>query len=152
MGITIRRGLAADAPAAAELWLRARAAAAGAIPPTIHSDADVRAWFGAHVVPDTELWVAEVPPGTLAGILVLDGDAVDQLYVEPALTGRGIGAELLALAKRRRPDGLSLWTFASNMRAQRFYARHGFAEVRRTDGSANEERTPDILLAWRPDH
>jgi GNAT superfamily N-acetyltransferase len=73
---------------------------------------------------------------------------VDQLYVEPALTGRGIGAALLAVAKRERPGGLRLRTFASNTGAQRFYERHGFAEVLRTDGRDNEERAPDVLYAW----
>ena len=83
--------------------------------------------------------------GVVLGILVLDGEWVDQLYVDPDLTGRGIGADLLAVAKRERPDGLRLWTFASNTGAQRFYERHGFIAVRRTDGRDNEERAPDIL-------
>ena len=52
---------------------------------------------------------------------------------------------LLAVAKRERPDGLRLWTFASNTGAQRFYERHGFVAVRRTDGRDNEERAPDVL-------
>jgi ribosomal protein S18 acetylase RimI-like enzyme len=82
------------------------------------------------------------------GILVLKGDCIDQLYVDPTLTGRGIGAELLELAKRERPHGLRLWTFVSNGGAQRFYGRHGFREVERTDGTRNEERAPDIHYAW----
>ena len=83
----------------------------------------------------------------LVGLLVLDGDWVDQLYVEPALTGRGIGTKLLVLAKRERSGGLRLRTFASNLGAQRFYERHGFAEADRTDGD-NEEGAPDILYVW----
>jgi GNAT superfamily N-acetyltransferase len=144
----IRRGTEADASAAAELWLRARRAALGAIPPPAHSDGEVRAWFASHVVRETELWIAEDDEGEVTGILVLDGDSVDQLYVEPSLTGRGTGSALLAHAKCERPDGLELWTFVSNEDAQRFYERHGFAEVRRTDGAGNEERSPDILYAW----
>jgi len=145
--ITFRRGGEADAAAAAELWLRARRAAVGSIPPTVHGDDEVRAWFAAS---DAELWVAEDETGTIVGILILDGAWVDQLYVEPALTGRGIGAGLLAIAKRERPDGLRLWTFASNTGAQRFYERHGFVEARRTDGRDNEERAPDILYVLAP--
>jgi GNAT superfamily N-acetyltransferase len=80
--------------------------------------------------------------------LVLDGPWVDQLYVEPTLTGRGVGAGLLRLAKRERPDGLRLWTFASNTGAQRFYESHEFVATRRTDGRDNEERAPDILYVW----
>ena len=36
----------------------------------------------------------------------------------------------------------------SNVGAQRFYERHGFVEIDRTDGRRNEERAPDILYAW----
>jgi GNAT superfamily N-acetyltransferase len=148
MAMVFRRGRAADARAAADLWLRARKASVGVIPETVHSDEDVRAWFASHVVRDTELWVAEERASALVGILVLDGPWVDQLYVEPTMTGRGIGAHLLKLAKRERPDGLRLRTFASNAGAQRFYERHGFVETRRTDGRDNEEGAPDILYVW----
>ena len=147
----IRRGGPGDARAAADLYLRARAAAlrTGSIPAGIHDDEDVRAHFASHVVGDCELWVAE-DAGALVGILVLDGDFVDHLYVEPGLTGRGIGAALLAVARRERPGGLQLWTFQSNAGAQRFYERHGFVATRRTDGRDNEERAPDVLYVYVP--
>jgi GNAT superfamily N-acetyltransferase len=148
MPVTLRRATEDDASAAADLWLRARKAAVGTIPPPAHDDDDVRAWFAAHVVRDTELWLAEDGAGALLGILVLDGSWLDQLYVEPAMTGRGVGTALVELAKRERPDGLRLWTFASNAGAHRFYERHGFVAVRRTDGRGNEERAPDVLYAW----
>jgi ribosomal protein S18 acetylase RimI-like enzyme len=64
------------------------------------------------------------------------------------LTGCGIGSGLVELAKRERPDGLRLWTFASNTGAQRFYEAHGFVEAQRTDGRDNEEGAPDILYVW----
>ena len=146
----IRRGGADDARAAADLYLRAREAAlrAGSIPAGVHDDDDVRGYFASRIVEDCELWVAE-QDGAVAGILVLDGDVVDQLYVEPGLTGRGIGSALLALAQRERPEGLQSWAFQTNAGARRFYERHGFVEVRRTDGRDNEERAPDVLYAYR---
>jgi hypothetical protein len=73
MPVIFRRGTDADARAAADLWLRARKAAIDVIPPPVHRDDEVRAWFASHVVRNTELWVAEDPPGALVGILVLDG-------------------------------------------------------------------------------
>jgi GNAT superfamily N-acetyltransferase len=130
------------------VWLRARKAALGAIPAPVHDDNDVRAWFGSHVVGDCELWVAERHSGRLVGLLVLEDDWVDQLYIDPQWTGRGIGSRLLAVAKRQRPRGLRLWTFQSNTRAQRFYERHGFVAVDRTDGRDNEEGAPDILYSY----
>jgi GNAT superfamily N-acetyltransferase len=148
MAVGVRRATETDSRAAADLWLRARKAAVGTIPPPVHDDDDVRAWFAAHIVWDTEPWLAEDRDGQLVGILVLDGRWLDQLYVEPTMTGLGIGSQLVDLAKRARPDGLQLWTFASNMGAQRFYERHGFVAVRRTDGRENEERAPDIMYVW----
>jgi GNAT superfamily N-acetyltransferase len=147
----IRRGGAHDARAAADLYLRAREAVlhAGSMPAGVHDDDDVRGHFASHIVEDCELWVAE-QDGALAGILVLDGDVVDQLYVEPGLTGRGIGSALLAVAKRERPQGMQLWAFQTNTGARRFYERHGFVEVRRTDGRDNEERAPDVLYQSGP--
>jgi GNAT superfamily N-acetyltransferase len=148
MDVTFRRGAATDARAAADLWLGARKAALGVIPAPVHSDDEVRAWFASHVVRESELWIAEDPTGSLAGILVLDGPWLEQLYVEPTLIGRGVGSALLRLAKRQRPEGLRLRTFASNTGAQRFYERHGFVATRRTDGRDNEEGAPDILYVW----
>jgi GNAT superfamily N-acetyltransferase len=152
MQVIIRRAIARDSAAAAELYLRSRraGAAAGTIPPLVHEDDDVRAWITHFVIPRLECWLAEHVRSGLAGMLVLEADWIDQLYVDPELTRAGIGAKLIAVAKRERPDGLRLWTFASNEGAQRFYLRHGFQEVERTDGARNEEGAPDIQYGWRP--
>ena len=96
------------------------------------------------------VWLAFADHGVLLGLMVLDGDWVEQLYIDPAWTGRGLGTRLLELGKQRRPDGLQLWTFVSNVRAQRFYERNGFAVEERTDGSGNEEQAPDLRYVWRP--
>jgi GNAT superfamily N-acetyltransferase len=152
MRVMIRRATSSDAVPAADLYLRARrdGSAAGTIPPLAHDDDDVRRWVAGRVIPKLECWLAETASGTIVGMLVLDADWIAQLYVDPDRTRAGIGAELLALAKRERPEGLRLWTFVSNGDAQRFYLRHGFKEVERTDGSGNEEHAPAIGYAWRP--
>jgi L-threonylcarbamoyladenylate synthase len=59
-----------------------------------------------------------------------------------------VGTALLQEAMRRRPSGLQLWVFQQNAQARRFYERHGFVLLRETDGSGNEERTPDALYGW----
>lgn len=82
--------------------------------------------------------------------MVLDGSDLDQLYLCPDHRGRGLGGRFVDLAKEQRPDGLDLWCFQINGPALRFYARHGFEEVERTDGARNEEREPDVHLRWRP--
>jgi GNAT superfamily N-acetyltransferase len=150
--VVIRRAISSDADAVAELYLRARraATAAGTIPPLVHDADAVGSWVSQVVIPRLECWVAERSDGALVGTLVLDDDWIDQLYVDPKLTGAGIGAQLLVVAKRERPRGLQLWTFVSNEGAQRFYLRHEFREMERTDGAGNEERAPDIRYAWLP--
>ena len=152
MQVITRRATSSDAATATELYLRARHAgsASGPIPPLLHDDDETRNWLTHLVIPKLECWLAERVSGTHVGLLVLDADWIDQLYVDRGLTRNGIGAELIAVAKRERPDGLRLWTFVSNQGAQRVYLRHGFQEVERTDGSRNEESAPDIQYAWVP--
>lgn len=147
-GVVFRRAGEGDAPAMAEVWLRSFAAALPAVR-RAHDDAAVRAWFAGVVVPGCESWVA-VAEGAVVGMLVLEreGGELEQLYLDPAWRGRGLGERLLALAKRRRPRGLELWTFQVNGPARRFYERHGFVAVECTDGSRNEEGEPDIRYAW----
>jgi hypothetical protein len=82
------------------LYLRARKAATATIPMTAHTDDETRRWIRERVVVHSELWVAEDDGGALVGLLVLNEDWLEQLYVEPTLTGRGIGSELIGLAKR----------------------------------------------------
>ncbi|MEU8516031.1 GNAT family N-acetyltransferase [Kitasatospora sp. NPDC048722] len=144
----IRRADAADAEAVAEVWLRSYDAAL----PTVRRprpDDQVRTWFVEKIVPTRETWVA-VADGAVVGMMVLHDGDLDQLYLAPEWRGRGIGDRLVEVAKERCPEGLELWTFQVNTPAQRFYERHGFVESRRTDGSANEEREPDVRYVWKP--
>ena len=146
--VSLRRATATDAGAAADVWLRSFAAAL----PTVarpHSDDEVRAYFREVVVPFRETWVAEAADRVI-GLMVLDRDELSQLYLDPDRRGRGIGDRFVDLAKRRRPGGLSLWTFQVNKPAHRFYERHGFVAVEHTDGSRNEEREPDARYVWAP--
>ncbi|MDA3646388.1 GNAT family N-acetyltransferase [Saccharopolyspora indica] len=146
--LVLRPAADTDAAGMADVWLRSFTAAL----PTVrraHTDDEVRSWFTHVVVPNSECWVAE-ESGALLGLLVLDGPELDQLYLDPPHRGRGLGDQLVDLAKRRRPDGLDLWTFQVNAPARRFYERHGFTAVEHTDGHRNEEREPDVRYAWRP--
>lgn len=148
--VLVRQAQREDVRAAAEVYLRSRHAAVAAIPPLVHDDGDVRAWFAETVFAERELWIAEHPSGAVIGLIVLDGDFVDQLYVDPRHTGVGVGSQLLGVAQSLRPAGLQLWTFQSNDGAKGFYDRHGFVVVEWTDGAGNEERAPDVRYAWKP--
>ena len=145
---TCRRADSGDAQAVADLLVRSRQAAIGAIPAAVHPDAEAYEWVSTVVIPEREVWMMEDAGSRPLAVLVLDGDWVDQLYVEPGCTGMGLGSRLIGLAKSRRPAGLQLWTFVTNTGAQRFYRRHGFAEAETTDGSRNEENAPAIRFVW----
>lgn len=96
-----------------------------------------------------EVWVAEVD-GRVVGFAALTSDQLGQFYVHPDAQGRGVGSALLAKAKERRPDGFTFWVFQENERARRFYEARGCRVVELTDGSGNEEQTPDARYEWRP--
>ena len=63
----------------------------------------------------------------LVGFLALKPDTgcLDQLFVLPEAQGSGVGRALLDFAKERLPNGLWLRIAADNLRACRFYERHG---------------------------
>jgi len=88
--------------------------------------------------------------GAIIGFVALTADLVGHMYVHPTAQSRGVGSALLGKAKERRPRGFDLWVFQQNEGARRFYERHGLMCVELTDGSGNEERTPDARYEWRP--
>jgi GNAT superfamily N-acetyltransferase len=143
----LRRARPADAVGAADVWLRSRRASLGAIPPVDRSDDEVRQWIADRVFPSREVWVAETRTERVVGFMVLEGDWLEQLYIDPDWTGQGLGSRLVALAKTLRPTGLQLRTFKTNSGARRFYERHGFQPTQRTDG-ADEAQAPDIEYRW----
>ena len=83
--------------------------------------------------------------GIVRGMMVLDGDEVQRLFVEPAFQGRGIGAALLEYAVAQH-QVTHLWALEKNVGALRFYARHGFHV---TDEKKFEEDTTEYLVHLR---
>jgi GNAT superfamily N-acetyltransferase/chorismate mutase len=142
--VTLRPATEADAEAVATVHLASRGAAA--MPAGVHPEHEVRAWLAARLAED-EVWVAEAD-GCVVGYARLTPTWLDDLYVDPAFARQGVGTALLEVVKAQRPRGFCLWVFESNTPARAFYARHGLVELERTDGSANEERAPDVRMAW----
>jgi GNAT superfamily N-acetyltransferase len=145
--LTLRAAGADDAAAITEVFLQSRRAAEPLMPPPVHADHEVLAFHEERLARGEELWVAE-QDGLVAGYVHLVAGWVDALYVGPGHTGQGIGSELLSLVKALRPGGFALWVFVSNTPARAFYRHHGLIELEHTDGSANEERSPDLRMAW----
>jgi chorismate mutase/GNAT superfamily N-acetyltransferase len=136
-----------DVPAIARVFLDARAAAVPVMPPPVHPLEEVLAYHHERLAAREDLWVAEVG-GRVVGYCHVVEAWLDAIYVAPDATGRGSGSAMLDLVKSLRPDGFALWVFVSNEPARRFYRRHGLLDLERTDGSGNEEHSPDRRMAW----
>jgi ribosomal protein S18 acetylase RimI-like enzyme len=149
--VTIRRARPHEAGEVAEVHIRSRRAAekAGLIPPSIHTDEEIRLWVAEHLMKACDVWIALAGRKPVA-MMALEGDLLDQLYVAPDRQSRGVGTTMLKLAKVLSPARLRLFTFATNTPARRFYEAHDFSAVDFNDGSRNEERAPDVLYEWSP--
>lgn len=145
--VTLRPATTADAAAMARVHVASREANVPGMPPMVHDLPTTHRWMEGRLAGGSTGWVAE-RGGAVVGYLVLTGDWLDDLFLAPGETGHGLGSALLDVAKAERPDGFCLWVFASNLGARRFYARHGLVELETTDGAGNEERAPDVRMAW----
>ena len=116
-----------------------------------HTDTEVQQWVRDTLVPSGSVTLACVD-SLVVGVLATSTSStvswVDQLYLAPSHVGQCIGAQLLAHALSTLPLPVRLYTFQENYRARSFYERHGFRVVELTDGSANEERCPDVLYEY----
>ncbi|MBL0726273.1 GNAT family N-acetyltransferase [Piscinibacter sp. HJYY11] len=148
MQVKLRCATEDDAPAVAEVIISSRKAF---LPyaPMAHSPSEVVQWVQYTLIPSHNVTVATVSEA-IAGVLatsISEGTSwIDQLYVLPGHVGQGIGSRLLELALASLARPIRLYTFQANAGARRFYERHGFRAIKFTDGSANEERCPDVLL------
>ncbi len=143
----LRRATKSDAAAVAYVYLSSRKEF---LPyaPLAHTDEEVRAWIEQSLVPAGRVTVAEMASEIIGFVTTTDADGclwIDQLYVRPASTGRGIGSALLRHAMTGASQPVRLYTFQANNGARRFYERFGFAPMAFTDGRTNEEQCPDVL-------
>lgn len=86
------------------------------------------------------IWVYD--DGVVKGFIQVDGQEIKKLFVEPVLQGNAIGAELLNFAVTVC-NADHLWALEKNLRAIRFYERHGFCV---TPEKKLEEDTTEYLV------
>jgi ribosomal protein S18 acetylase RimI-like enzyme len=74
---------------------------------------------------------------------------LSQLYCSDAMTGRGLGAQLLEwvldFARTEGADAVQLSVFSENFGAQRFYQRYGFRHVADIGFWVGEQRDDEFL-------
>lgn len=147
--VLLRPATADDASTVADVLLSSRKAF---LPyACLRTDEDIHEWVRTGLLRTNDVTVAVLsgpPVGVVATTRDADGSWITQLYVAPAHVDRGVGTLLLSHALVKLPRPVRLWCFQRNVRARRFYERHGFKAIRFTDGRANEERLPDILLEF----
>jgi len=129
-GFSLRAYDARDEGAAVALWLRTWTAAYPEIDFAERLD-----WWRARwrneLLPAAEVVIAEmsrIQEHTMIGFVTVDPRTfyLDQIVVAPERWGSGVGAALIAKAKRISPSGLNLDVNTDNARAIRFYGKHGF--------------------------
>lgn len=101
--------------------------------------------------------VIDETSSTLAGFMARNLRELDHLYIDVEYQGLGLGTQLLNEAKSGASEGLELYTFQKNLRAQSFYLSNDFIEEAR--GFAAQETNPwasspedlaDIKYRWTP--
>jgi len=147
-----RPATVADAPRVADLMLLSRKTFLSYLP-SPRAEEEVRRWIAGVLIPRGGVNLAESNDGELLGVMAISFDGerswVEQLFIAPHMVGQGIGSSLLELALAHLQPPVRLYTFQSNVRARRFYEKHGFQAIQFTDGEANEEHWPDVMYEWR---
>ena len=111
--------------------------------------AGVRERFFREAAERWSLYVAE-DEGRLVGLLALvpADSRIDQIFVDPAFKGAGVGLALLNAAKAELPYGIVLTTHQENLRARAFYEHEGFT-LTGMEPDVRHHRTR-CHYAWRP--
>ena len=91
------------------------------------------------------MWVYD--DGATKGFVQVDNKEIKKLFVEPALQGNAIGSKLLNFAIDKFNADF-LWALEKNIRAIKFYQRHGFSV---TSEKKFEEDTTEYLVRMERD-
>ena len=80
--------------------------------------------------------------GVVKGFIKIEGTYIARLFVEPVLQNASIGSKLLEYAMKEH-NADHLWALEKNVKAIRFYNRHGFEA---TGEKKLEEDTTEYLI------
>jgi GNAT superfamily N-acetyltransferase len=138
--IHLRPATPADADAVGRLWLAGwRDGHTGHVPEALVAVRTPESFLAraADRVGDTTVAVVG---DDVAGFFMIDGDEVEQVYVDAAHRGTGVAATLLAAAERAVAaagyETAWLAVVAGNARARRFYERCGWSDAGAYDYAA----------------
>ena len=128
----LRPAVAADMAAVADLWHSAwHLAHAGHVPDGLTAARTLEAFHARTPLRVDDTTVAEVD-GRVVGFIMIAGDEVEQVFVDPDHHGTGVAAPLLAEAERQVATAghAEAWlaVVTGNARARRFYEKHGWRD------------------------
>ncbi len=141
----VRRGAPADVPRALAIWRDAFDATHGFL--TAKDRKDIDRMVAEEFLPAAELWLVDDPTGRAAGFLVMDGEEIDALFVDPALHGQGYGTALVRHALTLSPQAkVEASEQADN--ALPFYESRGFVRIGRSETDPQGRPYPLVRLAF----
>jgi putative acetyltransferase len=147
-GVSLRAYEARDEDASVALWLRTWQATYPELDFAERLDWWRERWRN-ELLPTAEVVIAEAG-GAMIGFVTIDPRTLylDQIVVAPEFWGFGVGAALVAEAKRISPNGLDLDVNTDNARAIAFYGKEGFSIT----GAGKNPITgrPVHRMSWRP--
>ena len=145
MTLTYRPLVEADVPAIAGVHRRA-CLIAYRFMNWSYSEREVRDWYAGIFRTWDWTLVAEENTAVVA-FVAATGAHIDQLFVDPAHQGRGIGDVLLRAAPERMLGLVTLTVFEENAAARAYYERHGFEAA----GSYFDDEQQAVDLVYRRD-
>jgi putative acetyltransferase len=148
LAFRLRSYTAEDEDAAIDLWRRTWELVYPAIDFAQRLDWWRQRWRN-ELVPRSRIVVAEADD-EMVGFVTVDPLTLelDQIVVARQAWGSGVALALLVEAKHISPRGLDLYVNQDNLRAVRFYEKHGFC----ISGEALNWRSgsPVHKMSWRP--
>ena len=141
--VRVRPGTATDVPRAVEIWRDAVDATHRFLTPADRLEID--RMVAEEFLPAAELWLVDDAAGRAVGFLVMDGEMIDALFVDPAVHGRGYGSALLAHALTLAPGAL-VDASEQAMNALPFYEARGFERIGRSETDPQGRPYPLIHL------
>ncbi|MFT4181442.1 MAG: N-acetyltransferase, partial [Rhizobium sp.] len=142
----LRPAIEADHDAIAEIW-HGSASLSGVGPLVMPAEAEMRERVAAEFAGGWNVTVAVRAHEIVGFVAIEPGEAVlAELFVRPASIGSGIGRALLAHAMSAMPQGFTLITRSTNLRARDFYEKAGLVALR--DDRHPRTGDPVICYGW----
>lgn len=142
----LRPSTEADHDAIAEIWHES-ASLPGVGPADMPSQADLRKRVDVEFASGWRVTVA-LRGEDVVGFLAIKPEAaiLCEIFIRPGHLGIGIGQALLSRAMAAMPEGFTLHTRPTNMRARRFYEKAGLVFLR--EGTHPRSGDAIIYYGW----